>query len=258
MGGRYSNFSINPQTGEFLMSESIPIPLIEDDSISERNNEYIDILQDKNHIVCCSTDNFNYDLIEPNLRKLNKLIDKFPAIRYNLKENEILIRGATFDDPRTSACFGHLPSDKQNMTIYLNKDYFTLPKNEVISVEEYERKIGHFSPCDKEEYITATLSHEYGHFIEKLIIEKKLRNDENLFDKDINERSREYKMQAVKIKNEILNIQKERFGLTNDQISEYGKVNSREFFAESFANLVNSKNPTTIAKATEIYIKENL
>lgn len=94
--------------------------------------------------------------------------------------------------------------------------------------------------------------------IEKLIIEKKLRNDENLFDKDINERSREYKMQAVKIKNEILNIQKERFGLRNDQISEYGKVNAREFFAESFANLVNSKNPTTIAKATEIYIKENL
>lgn len=63
---------------------------------------------------------------------------------------------------------------------------------------------------------------------------------------------------SKRIKREILAIQKEKFNEDSDYISKYGTYNSKEFFAETFANLVNTKKPTTLAKSLEIYIRENL
>lgn len=259
MGGRYSNFSINPQTGEHITSKDMPIPLIEDDSISERNNDYIDILQDKNHVVCYSTDNFNYDLVEPNLRKLNQMVDKFPGVAYNLKGYSLEVRGATYKaNSPTIASFTYFPGDKNNMSIFLNKDYYTRDKNKIIELHKNARSKGWFSASDENELLNASIAHEYGHFIEKLIIDKKIEEEKTKkemtqFDIDF-----AYNYHAIKIKHEILKIQKEKFNSDENFISEYGNKNTKEFFAESFANLVTSKNPTTIAKATEIYIKENL
>lgn len=258
MGGRSSNFSINKSTGQTRTQKTKIYPLTDEDSISEINNDYIDILQDKNHIVCHSTDNFNYDLVEPNLKKLNQMIDKFPGVAYNLKGYEVNVRGALFDPPNVSACFEYYPQGKEEMTIWLNKDLYTKPKQLVYENEKATRQMGYFSKSDDNELLNAVISHEYGHFIEKLIIDKKLKDNENFLDMKPNEKSREFSLQAAKIKHEILKIEKERFNSNETHISDYGEENAKEFFAEAFANLATSKNPTNIAKATEIYVKENL
>lgn len=258
MGGRCSNFSVNTETGEHFTSKDIPIPLIEDDSISERNNDLIDILQDKNHVVCYSTDNFNYDIIEPNIKKLNQMVDKYPGVTYNLKGYNLEIRGATYKDSGTIASFCYHIEDKNNMSIFLNKDYYTDNKSEMISLQKEAKKRNWFSKSDENELLNASIAHEYGHFIEKLIIDKKINEEKSQKDMTHFDFDLAFSYHAIKIKREILKIQKEKFNSDEQFISEYGRKNSREFFAEAFSNLVTSKNPTTIAKATEIYIKENL
>ena len=92
MGGRSSNFKYNYDTGESQSQKLDVKPLIDDenDTISERNNYLIDELQDKNHILCVSTDNFGYDVMTTNLAKINSTVDKYPQINNNIKHNNTI------------------------------------------------------------------------------------------------------------------------------------------------------------------------
>ena len=148
------------------------------------------------------------------------------------------------------------------MTIFLNSNLEKLSRDKIEQKTQKQIDSKAWAPCDKNELINQDLAHEYGHFIQKLILEKQ--KDKELVSKmkdsdtGTQQIDRYERMLALKSKNDILKIQKERFNKTDDFISEYGKESHFEFFAETFANLVTSKKPTTLAKSLEIYIKENL
>lgn len=258
MGGRGSSFRTNEITGIKFSNNGKFEPLInaENDSISERNNDYIDILQDDNINVCTSTDNFKSENINPNIKKVYEMTEKFSGISKGLRNSQLDIRGAKFSGP-TVACFSYNPRNKDNMTIFLNSNLETRSRTELESFTKNQVDNEIWAPCDKDELINQDIAHEYGHFVQKLIFEKQM--DKNLTSEMTNQQIDKYeKMLALKCKQDILKIQKERFNETNDFISKYGSETNFEFFAETFSNLVTSKNPTTLAKSLEIYIKENL
>ena len=62
---------------------------------------------------------------------------------------------------------------------------------------------------------------------------------------------------AYNINNTIINICKKEYGkFDSSEISRYGQTNQAEFFAEVYANVMLSSNPTNIAKAMKKYLKE--
>lgn len=260
MGGRSSNFKYNFNTGETQTQKSNITPLIDDDNdtISERNHYLVDELQEKHHILCQSTDNFGYDVMTANLAKINATLDKYPQIKASLKNHELNIRGAEFDKTNTVACFSYTPGKDDGMTIFLGKNAYDKNKVEIERVTDNQVNQKSWSPCDKENLINHTIMHEYGHFIETKIINKLIKKDHNLETLNPADKIALFDAYAKKIKHEILVIQKAKFNKDGDFISNYGNRNSKEFFAETFANLVNTKKPTTLARSLEIYIRENL
>lgn len=270
MGGRSASYRIDKNTGDILTYKTVVEPIIPNgqDSISERRTEWIDILSDENIILCESTDNFKVENIEPIIHKIKKINDKYKEIAKNLSATYPLeIRAGKFTG-RTVACFSAKICNKEDMTIFLNANLSKKSKKDIEEETKYNIQAKHWSPCDDNELINHTLAHEYGHFLEKLLFDKKVKNDkqfqENLVPKSldmakhINQYVNYEKIFAKQVKYDILKIQKKHFNDSNDFISKYGNYDAFEFFAETFANLVNSKNPTNLAKAMEIYLKENL
>lgn len=166
MGGRGSNFRYNKNSGEINTQKIKFKPLLDDeiDSISEINNDYIDILQEKNHVICYSTDNYNHSIINPNLQKINDIIKKFPGITNNLKNSELKIRGATFEDNQTQACFSYNITDKDDMTIFLGKNVYTEDKKAVEQRAKLNQNSKWWSSSDDDELINKVITHEYGLF----------------------------------------------------------------------------------------------
>lgn len=258
MGGRSSSFRTDEITGIKFSNDVKFEPLIdaENDSISERNNDYIDFLQDKRINVCISTDNFNSENINPNIKKVYEITKRFNGISKGLRNSQLDIRGAKFSGP-TVACFSYNPRNKDDMTIFLSSKLEKLSRGEIENDTKIQVDNKFWAPSDKEEFINKSVAHEYGHFVQKLIFEKQM--DKNSTSEMTRQQIDGYeRMLALKCKQDILKIQKERFNDTNDFISHYGSKSNYEFFAETFSNLVTCKKPTTLAKSLEIYIKENL
>jgi hypothetical protein len=92
--------------------------------------------------------------------------------------------------------------------------------------------------------INKTLAHEYGHFIEKTLIEKNLKEhpEERINASNYYEYEKYYMKQSKKIYNEIYTIKKERFD-DNDRkrVSNYAYESNAENFTEIFCNLTTSK-----------------
>lgn len=260
MGGRSSDFKYNYQTGETQSQNLKVTPLIDNDkdSISERNNWLIDELQNKNHIICCSTDKFNNMIVNENYKKLIEITNKFPSITQYLKSKELLIRGAKFDKSNVAACFSYKPGETDNMQIFLGEKVNTGDKQLLEDNLKQTVKNQFWSQSDDNQLLNHTIVHEYGHFIQTLIINKKLRADKNFENMDYIQKKQYFNNEALKCKNAILKIQNEKFGTNENFISKYGSTNSKEFFAEAFANLMTTSKPTNLAKSLEIYIKENL
>ncbi len=57
--------------------------------------------------------------------------------------------------------------------------------------------------------------------------------------------------------NTIYDIAKKRYGKSDleEGISRYGKSKKVEFFAELYANMLLSREPTNLAKALKLYLK---
>ena len=170
MGGRGSSFKTNQDTKIKFINNGSFKPLIdnENDSISERNNDYIDILQESNINICMSTDKFKAENSNPNIRKIYEINERFSAISKNIKNSQLDIRGAKFTG-NTVACFSYNPYNKEDMTIYLNSNLekYTKEELEQRTINQINNKI--WAPCDKNELINQDLAHEYGHFVQKLI-----------------------------------------------------------------------------------------
>lgn len=127
---------------------------------------------------------------------------------------------------------------------YLNPTFgkirITLDQKSHDSIEAAEKradlyeKSGFKMPCDKAHAPHYTESHELGHMIEAIVCYERLKNATWVT-------SKEFKQETNKIKREIIKCAKDIDPNTNfrnykQYLSDYGKTNPREFFAECYAN----------------------
>ena len=94
----------------------------------------------------------------------------------------------------------------------------------------------HFMPAKNLK--TYVFNHEFGHYIENYLMDVE-------------------GLSATNIRNDIIKIAKERYGMTDNVISGYGRTNSHEFFAECFANH-KGRQQNALGKAIGAYLKEKM
>lgn len=124
-------------------------------------------------------------------------------------------------------------------------------------------------PCSDNNLEKYALNHEFGHLLENCLINEYNINNPNLFkeyktklykattDYQVKKIMREYEDNICdKISQDIYEIalkNNKDFDI-NSNLSSYGKTNSKEFFAECFANLESGK-PNELGIALKEYLK---
>ena len=219
------------------------------------------------------------ELIVRNTNQLLKLNERFKAIS---KENDGYITATKHDRAIawTSSKYG---KDAHDTNISLVNKWY---KDKDTLIETQKKACDKFwkMPCDEKNFDVYSLTHEYGHVLESYIsrnredweqlaktIGEKVEKHKKLVYKPMTEiqeyvykqsKEREVyraaeKKQAKTIIKEIIGIAKENnpeFDLVS-QLSEYGRTNDFEAFAEIFANSQCGK-PNELGKAMNIWLEK--
>ena len=279
MGGRgscYLNFYDNSKSTSGDIDLFDILEGAEEDKDTEKEyNGKTEKLKQKNIDIKESTDKIPEEIFLPNVYKIDSLTRKYTDTTKILGKNEkeLAIRSDKLGK-NTVACFVHNGTKFDNLQIILNKDLILSSKKRIEEEAENQIKIGFWVKCDKGEYINQTITHEFGHYVQKVLMQKELgtkqgkikhdkfiedlSNASNIKDKEaiVQKYSEDY---ATKYFKSIQRIHRKHFGKeTINDISRYGEYNNREAFAELFANLNCSKEPTTLGKATEIFLAKKM
>lgn len=200
----------------------------------------------------------NDELLIDNVNALTKLEEKFGA----LKKTSV-----NLDCTHTTRSTGSVSTvdvDGAIQVFKLSSHYFGKTKQDYVNYRKSAIERGWSSAVSPENYSIYTTVHEYGHIIENNVIG-------SAFKKLPFERRREldldglkadtwHKSEAARIQREILDIAKEKSGnkdlMSYDYISDYGKTNCKEFFAEAFANSQLGE-PNIIGEAMNIWLERN-
>lgn len=186
--------------------------------------------------------NVPQELLTANVEQLKRLEDRF-NVMHRSKGTGLLYNGRISATARTSS----LLSDPSIQWFELGKDYKNI--DAFIRQELRWQATGYSMPFDtssRYEALTFTITHEYGHALQNLMYYQAKLNGYTGSDL-------EWTRQAIA---EICKIA----GETNPdfefvkQMSEYGKTNAWESFAESFANSQMGK-PNAMGKAMNVWLK---
>lgn len=111
--------------------------------------------------------------------------------------------------------------------------------SKLVESQRYSEGTGFKMPTDGSLLSAAryTVTHEYGHLMHNALAQATGKTETQIF-------------------NEVKRLAETKYGATNDDVSEYGKTNSHEFFAEAFAN-ANSGNPNKVGRAMLDYLESN-
>ena len=159
-----------------------------------------------------------------------RLMNEFPQIKeWSLKRKKtgLNIEGQQYKGGIMAATSRHKP------LIKLNPKYHYSMANLEKTVRKCIRS-HHSMPAKWHK--TYVFNHEFGHYIENYLMDTK-------------------GLSASNIRNDIIKIARERYGMTDIVISNYGKTNSHEFFAECFANHKGGQQ-NALGKAIGAYLKE--
>lgn len=91
-----------------------------------------------------------------------------------------------------------------------------------------------------------TVKHEYGHLLQNALYQRAKANGYSGTEGQF----------AAYVYKKIESTARKKYGATSSSLSRYGKTNSMEAFAESFANL-NSGSPNAFGKALGEYLSNN-
>lgn len=184
----------------------------------------------------------NQRLLKRNVKQINTLAKKYKM------EDFYFGMDATYYAPNEDY-IGAIGYDKEMTELSINSStkYFK-DKKTLIDIQKQTAATNWSMPCKTENYDIYAMTHEFGHSLEI-----KLYKDEYPFGI-----SDDYIDFCRKIKNDIINIAKERNPSFDYDISisDYGRRNAKEFFAEVFANM-ELGSPNELGNAMEIYFKRN-
>lgn len=139
----------------------------------------------------------------------------------------------------------------------LNANYYS--KNVQALEKSTAREVarGWSMPCAEEHMKHYVITHEYGHMVEAMAFKK--RNGVSLSELDATERKALFQPFGKSVWGEIAAIAKENnpdFKVTKTVISEYGRTDHAEAFAETFANAYCGK-PNELGRALIVWLERN-
>lgn len=203
------------------------------------------------------------DLAVSVTKQLEKLEQRFKAIA-NSHGNICSVSGGK----KTVAYVSSSLREPTRQNLSLCPAYYR-DKSVLLESEKRAQKINWMMPCSENEYEIYTVTHEYGHMLENTIIYsemkqyglEKLADEINIDAKTAKKMYKPYYDIHNKVTkdcfSEITDIAKKEnpeFSLS-ENISQYGKTNYAEFFAEVFANSQLSK-PNELGKAMQKWLKQ--
>lgn len=198
--------------------------------------------------VFVSTDSISENILKDNMEQVKNLQEKVEK-QYGIDTK------ATLNTEKANLSFYGVQSKSNTVAYYINnqivfnKQYYKDQELIVKRTKEAVKKEYH-ARCDDKNLQVYTITHEYGHFLQDVIIKKRLEKkgeDPNIHTNKIKE--------SKKIWQEILQINKEKYKSNNEFISNYGYTNPNEFFAEAFAESQLSSNQSTLAKSTIVLLE---
>lgn len=141
--------------------------------------------------------------------------------------------------------------------LVLNAQYYSK------SVETFAKKVkqqiasGYSMPCADNNIKHYIITHEYGHMFEFMMYKK--RNGVSLADLDSKQRKATFAKFEKDVWFEIVGIAKEKnpdFKVTKSALSEYGRTNYAEAFAETFTNALCGE-PNALGDAMNVWLERN-
>ncbi len=247
---------------------------VKNDGIIQKNNKILSLneckgLIEKQNIKFWDNDLKQIDnkLLSENTQRLNELIEKYPTIQEYIKNKNVKFNALNLSNNTVA----HVATDIdiKNIEISLSKSKYK-DYNDFIKMEDNELAIKHCMDRSDKYKSTYTITHEFGHLIESSFIDEYNKNHlaefHNMRTKALNAKTTTQSKNIIKnweskitdnIAQEIYEIAKSNnssFDL-NKNLSQYGKENSFEFFAECFANAECGK-PNELGKAMQQYLKK--
>lgn len=281
MGGRgsafisYKNYESSSGVDEQIMAK-IMATMDEDKDTELEHNGYTKKLIDKNIHIKQSTDKISEEIIVPNAEKINQLTNKYSYTEKALhkKDEELRVRAAEMP-ANTEAMFVSNAIDFTNLQLVYNGDIKYSTKERMERNTQEQINMGYWVKSDKEQLINHTVTHEFGHYVQRVLMEKDQKTKagqaqyERLIEelKSTNKEKRKTIVRkysedyAIKYFNSIQRIARKEYGrdYENQPLSNYAKENTRETFAELFCSLNTNSNPDNdLVKAMEIYLKRRL
>lgn len=173
------------------------------------------------------------DLLRDTVNSADHLLKMFPNVKEWVEEQGgLLITGMDRGGGTIASTLRAKP------VINLNIRYYGSIKK-LLNITFKKSKQKWFMPTST--YKGYTFIHEFGHLVENYLL-----------------RGRNTDAAADRIKNAIMDIAVQQSGLNAKKVasllSKYGTKNSREFFAETFANAFSGK-PNALGKAMKTYLK---
>lgn len=277
MGGRgscYLNYNNPNNDDNQILSDLLDNADNDKDTLKEYNGK-TQKLKDKNIHIKESTDHLPEDVFIPNIRKIDSLTRKYLDTSDILenKQEQLSIRSDKLKSG-TVACFISDSTNFSSLQIVLNKDLTFANRERVEKMTSEQIDSGFWSTSDKNELVNHTLTHEFGHYVQKVIMEKEketpkgkerynkmseaLSNTNNINEKNLILQTYSEDC-ATRYFKEIQRIHRKKFGKENENdISRYARKSNSEAFAELFANLNTSKNPNKLSQAMLIFLEKNM
>lgn len=244
------------------------------DTLKEYNGK-TQKLKDKNIHIKESTDHLPEDVFIPNIRKIDSLTRKYLDTSDILenKQEQLSIRSDKLKSS-TVACFISDSTNFSSLQIVLNKDLTFANRERVEKMTSEQIDSGYWSKSDKNELVNHTLTHEFGHYVQRILMEKEkeTQNGKERYNQVMEEytkakttKERQFVLKtysedcATRYFKQIQRIHRQIFGKEDEkEISEYGKRSNTEAFAELFANLSTSKNPSNMSKSMKLFLEKNM
>lgn len=259
MGGRGSAYIIEKHINNNDNKSSSNVLDFINDPETEYHNEMFKKLKSVGVSTRKSTDGIDDKILSRQQEQIYNICSKYKNIlKFTTETQDIQLGAEDIKEYGTLAyCNSMIVNGRTLQRVVIDtkqlKNY-----DKLLNTVEYGIKNKQFVPINTKfksrDYL---ITHEFGHAIENSIFEKVKRN----IDLQGNDFVRFRKIYATKIKNEVINICKNKF--FNDTImqekdinlSKYSGKNEREWFAETFTNLELAEKPAPIALSLQEYLR---
>ncbi len=248
MGGRGSSYF--NASGNFRINVT---DTYKQDEETKKRTRIVEKLVSRNVQVMKSTDKIPDEILTPNLKQLDRIMSKFRQYSNYAEVENLKVRTEKFSNPRIKACFRCKIDSFERPEIIFNKSY---EKDNAINVKEQVQKqidIGYWTKSDKQNLLVHTMTHEMGHYVQRVITQQ-IAEKRGEIDKRAQNPLKYDDEIAVEMRTKIKKICKQTFKTTGGT-SIYGASDPYEFFAETFSEMLTCDSPSNTAKSLEIYLK---